>query len=416
MHAATAAPPPPVLYPAQHGAGLRTSVSGTSTDIPGRCGSGTLPASVVLSPPSARVSFGGAATATATTTTVGTAALGSAGGSGALMAPRDSTGTRGPGPATPGRQRRTTSISGVGKAFGNPTSSSAHARALDDSDSAGTVSHGGGDAGMPYSDDEMTRDTAGGGTATVGRRATSMLTGGGPATTVTTQGGGGETVLTGEGTDDDGGAGGAEGRRRGMTAEERMMRNREAAAKSRARRDQYQNSLQEHILKLQQHSMALQHLLEQHNVMLPDQLRTAAAQLVSGLPPQPPRPPPISRKGVGGRPRKNPPKAETVKGEGGGASMPPPARGKRRTSLSNVSGAAAADLTAPGEGGAAGQQEGPGGSPVRGGGRNVRGRGGGGGGGRRSGEGQGGEAAVEEVAEPGMRVAGSGAAEGQGAM
>eukprot|EP00198_Chlamydomonas_reinhardtii_P013515 XP_001702852.1 predicted protein [Chlamydomonas reinhardtii] len=90
-------------------------------------------------------------------------------------------------------------------------------------------------------------------------------------------------------------------RRRALTQEERMLRNREAAAKSRARRHQYQQSLEQHILALQTHSAALRRLLEQNGISLPAPLREQQAALGDGLPPPPRRnSPPRSRKGIGG--------------------------------------------------------------------------------------------------------------------
>ncbi|GLI64131.1 hypothetical protein VaNZ11_007312 [Volvox africanus] len=133
-------------------------------------------------------------------------------------------------------------------------------------------------------------------------------------------------------------------RRRAMTQEERMVRNREAAAKSRARRHQYQQSLEQHIRELQQHSAELRRLLEAHAVPLPSHLREQQARLGDGLPPPPPRTsPPRSRKGIGGRPRKYPLNPDGSK----------PGRKRRRTSTGTALTTAATPLPGCGAGGLA---------------------------------------------------------------
>lgn len=163
-------------------------------------------------------------------------------------------------------------------------------------------------------------------------------------------------------------------RRRALTQEERMLRNREAAAKSRARRHQYQQSLEQHILALQTHSAALRRLLEQNGISLPAPLREQQAALGDGLPPPPRRnSPPRSRKGIGGRPRKYPLNPDGSK----------PTRSRRRTSTGT------ALTTAGWEGGAAEQAEG--GEEAAGGGvsEGAGGTAGGSGGGARGGRGAG---------------------------
>ncbi|GIL72151.1 hypothetical protein Vretifemale_2480 [Volvox reticuliferus] len=133
-------------------------------------------------------------------------------------------------------------------------------------------------------------------------------------------------------------------RRRAMTQEERMVRNREAAAKSRARRHQYQQSLEQHIRELQQHSAELRRLLDAHAVPLPPHLREQQARLGDGLPPPPPRTsPPRSRKGIGGRPRKYPLNPDGSK----------PGRKRRRTSTGTALTTAATPAPGCGAGGLA---------------------------------------------------------------
>ncbi|GLC57553.1 hypothetical protein PLESTB_001239600 [Pleodorina starrii] len=133
-------------------------------------------------------------------------------------------------------------------------------------------------------------------------------------------------------------------RRRAMTAEERMLRNREAAAKSRARRHQYQQTLEAHIRALQVHSAELRTLLEAAGVALPARLAAQQAALGEGLPPPPPRTsPPRSRKGIGGRPRKYPLNPDGSQ----------PSRKRRRTSIGTALTTAA--TPAPGGGGGGGE-------------------------------------------------------------
>ncbi|PNH12907.1 hypothetical protein TSOC_000098 [Tetrabaena socialis] len=89
-----------------------------------------------------------------------------------------------------------------------------------------------------------------------------------------------------------------------LTAWERAQRNRAAAAKSRARGQQYQARLEERCLALQRHGEALRGLLRAAGVALPAELAAEAEALGGGLPAR--SSPPPSRKGVGGRPRKYP--------------------------------------------------------------------------------------------------------------